>query len=79
MAKIGVENSLTDVQQALQQQGHEVVTINSEHDAQGCDCCVVTGQDSNMMGIADTSIKGSVINAHGLTTDEICQQVESRI
>jgi len=31
------------------------------------------------MGIADTSIKGSVINAHGLTTDEICQQVESRI
>ncbi|HFO0456835.1 MULTISPECIES: YkuS family protein [unclassified Bacillus cereus group] len=79
MAKIGVENSLTDVQQALQQHGHEVITINSEHDAQGCDCCVVTGQDSNMMGIADTSIKGSVINAHGLTTDEICQQVESRI
>ena len=35
MAKIGVENSLTDVQQALQQQGHEVITINSEHDAQG--------------------------------------------
>lgn len=50
----------------------------SEHDAQGCDCCVVTGQDSNMMGIADASIKGSVIAAHGLTTDEICQQVESR-
>ena len=44
MAKIGVENSLTDVQQALQQQGHEVITINSEHDAQGCDCCVVTGK-----------------------------------
>ena len=78
MARIGVENSLTDVQQALQQQGHEVVTLNSEQDAQGCDCCIVTGQDSNVMGIADTSIKGSVITAHGLTTDEICQQVESR-
>ena len=51
MARIGVENSLTDVQQALQQQGHEVVTLNSEQDAQGCDCCVVTGQDSNVMGI----------------------------
>ncbi|PEB12867.1 hypothetical protein COL28_04915 [Bacillus thuringiensis] len=78
MARIGVENSLTDVQQALQQQGHEVVTLNSEQDAQGCDCCVVTGQDSNVMGIADVSIKGSVITAHGLTTDEICQQVENR-
>ncbi|AQY37837.1 hypothetical protein B4918_07375 [Bacillus thuringiensis] len=73
MARIGVENSLTDVQQ-----GHEVVTLNSEQDAQGCDCCVVTGQDSNVMGIADASIKGSVITAHGLTTDEICQQVEIR-
>ena len=51
MARIGVENSLTDVQQALKQQGHEVVTLNSEQDAQGCDCCVVTGQDSNMMGL----------------------------
>lgn len=79
MAKIGVEDSLTDVQQALQQQGYEVVTLKSEHDAQGCDCCVVTGQDSNVMGMADTSIKGSVINAHGLTTDEICQQVENRV
>ncbi|MFK4324400.1 hypothetical protein ABH963_001092 [Bacillus sp. RC55] len=78
MARIGVENSLTDVQQALQQQGHEVVSLNSENDTHGCDCCVVTGQDSNMMGIADTSIKGSVIKAHGLTTDEICQQVENR-
>ncbi|HDR3890497.1 TPA: YkuS family protein [Bacillus cereus] len=78
MARIGVENSLTDVQQALQQQGYEVVSLNSENDAHGCDCCVVTGQDSNMMGIADASIKGSVIKAHGLTTDEICQQVENR-
>ncbi|MEI4621933.1 YkuS family protein [Bacillus pfraonensis] len=79
MAKIGVENSLTDVQQALQQKGHEVVSLRSENDAQGCDCCVVTGQDSNVMGISNISTKGSVIEASGLTTDEICQQVESRL
>ncbi len=53
MARIGVENSLIDVKQ-----GHEVITLNSEHDAQGCDCCIVTEQDFNMMGIADASIKG---------------------
>ncbi|MCI0765618.1 YkuS family protein [Bacillus sp. TL12] len=79
MAKIGVENSLTDVQQALQQKGHEVVSLRSENDAQGCDCCVVTGLDSNVMGISNVSTKGSVIEASGLTTDEICQQVESRL
>lgn len=79
MAKIGVENSLTNVQQALQQKGHEVVSLQSENDVQGCDCCVITGQDSNVAGISNTVIKGSVIDARGLTTEEICQQVESRI
>ncbi|MEN1935520.1 YkuS family protein [Paenibacillus sp. 102] len=79
MAKIGVENSLTDVQQALQQKGYEVISLRSENDVQGCDCCVVTGQDSNVMGISNAAMKGSVIKASGLTTDEICQQVESRL
>lgn len=79
MAKIGVEDSLTDVQHALEQKGHEVISLRSENDAQGCDCCVVTGQDSNVMGISDISTKGSVIKASGLTTDEICQKVESKL
>jgi hypothetical protein len=79
MAKIGVEQSLSDVQQALQQKGHEVVQLRSENDAQGCDCCVVTGQDSNVMGMSNASIDGPVIEASGLTTEEICQQVESRL
>lgn len=79
MAKIGVENSLTNVQQALQQKGHDVVSLQSESDVQGCDCCVISGQDSNVAGISNAVIKGSVIDARGLTTDEICQQVESRI
>ncbi|OOR54103.1 hypothetical protein COM13_16790 [Bacillus pseudomycoides] len=79
MAKIGVENSLTDVQQALEQQGHEVISLRSENDVQGCDCCVVTGQDSNVMGISNAVIKGPVIEASGLTTDEICQRIESSL
>ncbi|MDM5187684.1 YkuS family protein [Bacillus sp. DX4.1] len=79
MAKIGVENSLTDVQQALQQKGYEIISLQSENDAQGCDCCVVTGLDSNVMGIQNAEIKGSIIEASGLTTDEICQRVESSL
>ncbi|MDG5789499.1 YkuS family protein [Evansella sp. AB-P1] len=79
MAKIGVEQSLTDVQQALQERGHEVVSLQQEQDAAGCDCCVITGQDENMMGMQDTSTEGSVINAHGMTAEEICQQVDSKV
>jgi hypothetical protein len=76
MARIGVEYGLTDVQAALQQLGHEVVQLRNESDAQGCDCCVVTGQDSNVMGISDAVTQGSV---SGLTAEEICQQVGNKV
>ena len=79
MAKIGVEESLTNIQQALREKGHEVVELKQEADAQNCDCCVVTVLDSNMMGMQDTLTKGSVIDANGMSADEVCQQVESRL
>ncbi|WP_078381073.1 YkuS family protein [Sutcliffiella halmapala] len=79
MPKIGVEQSLTAVQEALQQKGYDVVQLNNEDDAKGCDCCVVTGIDNNVMGISNSVTAGSVIAAHGLSADEVCQQVESKI
>ncbi|MCG1020460.1 MULTISPECIES: YkuS family protein [Sutcliffiella] len=79
MPKIGVEQSLTDVQEALQQKGYDVVQLTNENDAKGCDCCVVTGIDNNVMGISNSVTAGSVIEASGMTADQICQQVESRI
>ncbi|MDQ0226940.1 YkuS family protein [Metabacillus niabensis] len=78
MPKIGVEQSLSDVTAALQQKGYDVVQLKNENDAQGCDCCVITGQDRNIMGISDTVTAGSVIEASGLSADEICQRVESK-
>jgi hypothetical protein len=79
MAKIGVEQSLTNVQQALEEKGYEVVQLRQESDAQGCDCCVVTGLDNNIMGISNVVTAGSVIEASGLTAEEICQKVESKL
>lgn len=79
MKKIGVEQSLSNVSSALQEKGYEVIELKSEHDAKGCDCCIVTGQDSNIMGISNTVTPASVISAHGLTADEICNEVEERI
>ncbi|MDQ0197740.1 YkuS family protein [Neobacillus ginsengisoli] len=79
MAKIGVEQSLTNIQQALREKGYDVVELKHESDAQNCDCCVVTGLDSNMMGMQDTVTKGAVIDANGMSADEVCQQVESRL
>ncbi|PTY83938.1 YkuS family protein [Heyndrickxia sporothermodurans] len=79
MTKIGVEQSLTNVSEALRQKGYEVVELKNEQDAKGCDCCVVTGGDNNVMGIQDVIIEGSVIDATGLSADEICHNVESKL
>ncbi|WP_018931084.1 YkuS family protein [Gracilibacillus lacisalsi] len=79
MARIGVEESLTAVQQQLQENGHEVITLRQEQDTNGCDCCVVSGQDQNVMGMQDTAIQGSVISAQGLNANDVCQQVEQRL
>ncbi|MGJ9383911.1 hypothetical protein CR203_02065 [Salipaludibacillus neizhouensis] len=79
MAKVGVEESLTDVEQALQARGHQVVALHSDQDAANCDCCVVSGQHDNMMGMADTKTQASVISAEGLTADEVCELVESKV
>ncbi|OLO40709.1 hypothetical protein BTR23_04340 [Alkalihalophilus pseudofirmus] len=79
MPKIGVEQSLTDVQQELQSRGYDVVQLKQEQDAKGCDCCVITGQDQDMMGIQNTITAGSVISAQGMTAEEICQQVEQKL
>lgn len=79
MAKIGVEESLTNVQQALRDKGYDVVELKQETDAKDCTFCVVTGLDSNVMGMQDTMSNGSVIDANGMSADEVLQQIESRL
>lgn len=79
MAKIGVEQSLGNVQQALRERGHDVVELKQESDAADCACCVISGLDSNMMGMQDTVTKASVIEANGLSADEVCSLVENRL
>ena len=79
MAKIGVEQSLTNVSEALRDKGFNVVTLKEESDAKNCDVCVITGQDENVMGIQNVVSQGSILNASGLSAEEVCQEVENRI
>ncbi|MFB5662631.1 YkuS family protein [Alteribacillus sp. HJP-4] len=79
MARIGVEETLTDVQQLLREHGHDVVVLKREQDMNGCDCCVISGQDQNMMNMQNAEFQGSVINAHGFNSEEICDEVEEKL
>lgn len=79
MARIGVEGTLSDVKAALMEMGHEVVDIRSESDVNGCDCCIISGMDKDVMGMADVSTEASVINAQGYAAQDIVQMVNERI
>jgi hypothetical protein len=78
MAKIGVENTLNNVKQYLESQGHQVVDLN-ESNLSGCDCCVISGMDSNMMGMADVLTKAPVIDAGGMTVEQVAEAVNRNL
>ncbi|MFQ3546096.1 YkuS family protein [Halobacillus rhizosphaerae] len=78
MKRIAIEENLSDIRSALQEKGYDLVTLKNQEDANDCECCIISGQDRNVMGIMNTETKGSVIDAHGRTADEVCQEVESR-
>jgi hypothetical protein len=78
MARVAVEGNMQDVKSALQNSGHEVVTMD-EQSVNNCQCCVITGQDKNVMGMADRATQASVINAEGMTAEEVVAQVNQRV
>ena len=59
--------------------GHEVVDLRNEEDAAYCDCCIISGQDKDVMGITEAVIAGSVINAQGMSAEEVCQMVNHKL
>lgn len=73
---IGVEQSLSNVEDALIAKGYEVIQLRNETDAKKCDACIITGQDKDVMGISDSIIAGPVIDANGLSAEEITQRVD---
>lgn len=79
MKRIGVEPTLTNVQGALRDKGYEVVELSGQGQDQsgsGCDFYVVTGLNSNVMGIQDTTVDAPIIEADGLSAEEVCRRIE---
>jgi hypothetical protein len=75
MTKIAIEDGLSGVKEALQNNGYEVVSMDQASEAA---CAVVTGLDPNVMGIADTHTQASIIQAEGLSANEILDEVKQR-
>lgn len=83
MKKIGVEEGLTNIVDYLKTEGYSVETLGANLESNACKCknldAIVTSDiNTNMMGISDTSTKIPVINASGLTGEEVKTMIQQK-
>jgi len=80
---IGVEENLTPVKDYLTSKGYSVESININKEftenMQKYDALVVRGMNNNFLGISDTNTKAVVIDAKGMTAEQVYNELESRL
>lgn len=76
--RIVVEEGLEPVQRYLQDQGYEVVNLNRQTPDGRYDCYVITGTDENVMGMQDLTVDVPVVDARGMTPEEVYRHVQQR-
>lgn len=72
--KIAVEDNLSTIKQALEKSGYTVVSPKSKESVMAC---VVMGMDNNLMDIQNTVTKAPVIDAAGMTPEQVVSRIES--
>lgn len=77
MPRVAIEDSLQQVKEYLQGKGYEVTNLNQQNN--NVDAIVISGQDEDMLGIQDISTNAPVIDARGLTAEDIYQQLANRL
>ncbi|MFP3387801.1 YkuS family protein [Brevibacillus sp. SIMBA_040] len=78
MARVAVENSLSEISKMLRDNGYEVVDLGNWQ--QVVDAIVITGQDINVLGDQNKTITSApVISAEGMTANEVFHAVNVRL
>ncbi|TDX51531.1 YkuS family protein [Orenia marismortui] len=76
--KIAVEDSLSNLAKELKKDGFEVATLNNNN-LQNVDAVVLSGEDNNMMNMSDIQTKAQVINAKGLSAQELKERLNNQL
>lgn len=84
MKNIAVEKGLSNVKEYLTIHGFNVDEISSEQKnskdfIDGFDAVVISGMDTNLLGIHSTVAKTSVIEANGMTPEDVRKEIEKRL
>ncbi|SDK21872.1 YkuS family protein [Natronincola ferrireducens] len=76
--KIAVEDGLADVKSYLQEKGYQVEGLDNRN-LNNYDAIIITGQDSNVLGMENAVTKSPIISAHGQSAEEVYQQLQNRM
>lgn len=84
MRKIGVEKGLSNVVDYLTNEGYTVEVLSESIDNNisklgSLDAIVTAGYNTDMLGISDTETNAPVINAKGLSPQEVKSILDKRI
>lgn len=77
MKRVAVERGLQPVKSYLEEQGCQVVDMTSSSSYQDAACIVLTGGDQNLMGIETIEVDVPVVNADGLSPEQVFQRVQN--
>lgn len=80
MQKIAVQKGLTPVKEYLTDHGYDVETFevndHLEAKANDYDAIIITGLNTNSLGINETTTNAPIIDATGMTPEEIHEQLQ---
>jgi galactitol-specific phosphotransferase system IIB component len=84
MKNIAVERSLSNVSDYLNKHGYNIQQFdidqkNNKDFIDGFDAVIISGLSNNPMGIETTMAKTSIIEARGLTPQEVKMEIERRL
>lgn len=84
MRHVAVEDGLTPVADALKAQGYQVsnIALGNTFGGQGLqnvDAVVVSGMHENLLGMHDIQTKAPVINAEGMSADQVLSELRTRL
>lgn len=80
MAKVAVERGLDPVKNYLEQQGCQVVDMDTaSSNVQDAACLCITGGDKDVMGMEDVVVDCPVVSCDGLSPEQVFSRVKSYI
>lgn len=78
--RVAVEQTLKNVGTFLQEKGYEIASLDplseSKAELHNVSAVIISGQDENMMGMQDMVTQSVVIDARGMTEEQVYERLQ---